>query len=60
MWVVCVPPTLPSPTTDGLLSQSSGRIPSLPSVPEPELLPGDEARPAKLDSSFWKVAAGSW
>jgi hypothetical protein len=33
-------------------------MPSLESVPEPELEPPEEASCAKLDSSFWKVACG--
>ena len=35
-------------------------MPSLDSAPEPALPPPEEVIPAKLDSSFWKVAAGSW
>ena len=60
MWVVSVPATLSWPTTDGSLSQSNGWMPSLPSAPEPDPPLGEDATPAKLDSSFWNVAAGSW
>ena len=34
-------------------------MPSFDSVPPFDPPPGDEATWAKLDSSFWKVAAGS-
>ena len=60
MWVVCVPPTFSVPTTVGLLSQWSGSMPSLPSVPSSSSPPGVAVSWAKLDSSFWKVACGSW
>ncbi len=60
MWVVVVPPTDSLPTTEGLLNQCSGWIPSLPRTPVPEPPPGEAVSPAKLDSSFWKVAAGIW
>ncbi len=60
MCVVCAPPTFSVPTIVGWVSQCSGWIPSLPSAPEPELDPGEDASWAKLDSSFWKVACGIW
>ena len=56
--VVSVPPTLSLPTTFGFCSQSNGLMPSLASVPEPPLLPVVPTCD-RLDSSFWKVAAGS-
>ena len=61
MWVVSVPATDSVPTTEGWVSQVSGWIPSFEMAPDPEpgLAPGDDASEAKLDSSFWNVAAGS-
>ena len=58
MCVVCAPPTFSVPTTVGFVSHWSGWMPSLPSVPDPELEPGVDASWEKLDSSFWKVACG--
>src|SRR5262249_7403590 len=62
MCAVLAPPTFSVPTTVGLVSHLSGSIPILLSgLPlEPERLPGDPAIDAKLDSSRWKLAAGSW
>src|ERR1700760_43798 len=50
MWVVWAPPTFSVPTTVGWVSQRSGWIPSLASVPEPEpwVVLADEASWAKL------------
>ena len=56
MCVVGVPATLSWPTMVGLVSQCRG---SMPSLERPPLLaPG--VADAKLESSFWKSAAGSW
>ena len=57
MCVVSAPPTVSDPTTEALVSQSWGLIPSADRPPPPWPDPPTEE---KLDSSRWKSAAGSW
>src|SRR5450755_296089 len=57
--VVWAPPTVALPTTEGLPSQCCGSIPNFDRLLEPEPPLDEAANWEKLDSSFWKVAAGS-
>ena len=57
MCVVSLPPTLSEPTTEGLVSQCCGLMPS-PDRP-PAARP-DAPTEEKPDSKRWKSAAGSW